>query len=142
MRLAGTIRTYSVETQNEIHERLTRTATSIAESAGATAEVDIEIGYPPTINDPALAQSTRQVLESALGSEFVVEVPRLTAAEDFSFFANEVPGLMMGLGARPPEVAPGEAAPNHSPFFYVDEDALVTGVRALLHATVAQLRDR
>jgi amidohydrolase len=139
--LSGTIRTYDLETKSAIHERLTRTATAIAESAGATADVEISIGYPPTINDSGLVARTRETLDSAFGSGTVLEVPRGTAAEDFSYFANEVPGLMMVLGVRPPDVGPGDAAPNHSPRFFVDEAALVTGVQALLTVTTSFLSD-
>ena len=139
--LSGTIRTYDLDVKAAIHERLTRTATAIAESAGAAADVDITIGYPPTINDGTLVSSMRETLGSAFGSSMVLEIPRGTAAEDFSFFANEVPGLMMILGVRPPDESPFDPAPNHSPRFYVDEPALVTGVEAMLTVTTAFLSD-
>lgn len=137
--LSGTIRTYDLDTKAAIHERLRRTASSIAESAGASAEVEIEIGYPPTVNDAALVGRTRELLSSAFGAQRVIELPRQTAAEDFSYFADEVPGLMMTLGVTPRDVDAATAAPNHSPLFYVDETALVTGVQALLNVTTAFL---
>jgi amidohydrolase len=139
VRLAGTIRAYDPDTRRAIHERLTNTATSIAESMGATALVEIDTGNPPTVNDPELVAKTRRVLQAALGAETVIEIPRITASEDFTYFAREVPGLMMTLGVTPPGASTDDAPANHSPYFYVDEDALVTGVRALLHATLAEL---
>ena len=63
-----------------------------------------------------------------------------TGAEDFSLFAREVPGLYFWLGVRPPEQAPGEAASNHSPLFFVDEAALPLGVRALSRLAVDYLQ--
>ena len=56
----------------------------------------------------------------------------MTGAEDFSFFANRVPGLFLGLGVTPPDQM-ASAGSNHSPRFYVDEGALPTGSRALAH---------
>jgi amidohydrolase len=70
-------------------------------------------------------------LERALGAERVVEIAPVTWAEDFSYYANEVPGMFMFLGIVPPGVEPADAAPNHSPFFVEDDDALRWGVTAL-----------
>jgi amidohydrolase len=134
--LLGTIRTLEPAQQEELHERIRRTAEKIAESAGASADVEIRIGYPITWNDPALAARMRPTLERVAGQDGVVEGTPRTGAEDFSFFAREAPGLYLFLGIRPPGTAPGDAAPNHSPLFFVDESALVLGVRTLSQLTI------
>src|SRR5688572_11217033 len=54
--MAGTIRTLDADMQKKIHEKIKLTATKIAESAGATAEVIIENKTPVTYNDPALTE--------------------------------------------------------------------------------------
>jgi amidohydrolase len=69
----------------------------------------------------------------------VLEALPRTGAEDFSFYAQRIPGLYIWLGIRPPEVAPEDAAPNHSPRFFVDEGALPLGVRALAHLALDYL---
>ena len=51
--------------------------------------------------------------------------------EDIAYFRQEVPGMFVFLGVRPPGVNIGEAAPNHNPYFDIDESALKTGVRVL-----------
>ena len=51
--------------------------------------------------------------------------------EDIACFHQEVLGMFVFLGARPPGVNVGEAAPNHSLYFDIDEYALITGVRVL-----------
>ncbi|MGH8678712.1 MAG: amidohydrolase, partial [Burkholderiales bacterium] len=56
---------------------------------------------------------------------------RVMVAEDFSYFQKEVPGLFYFLGITPRNQDMSKAAPNHSPQFYIDESALVTGVRSL-----------
>ena len=133
-RLVGTIRSFDEGMRKEIHDRLTRTAQRIAESAGATAAVQINTGYPVTANDPALTSRMLPTLQRVAGKQ-LIEIPKNTVAEDFSFFANAVPGMFIMLGITPPDQV-GKAAANHSPRFFVDEKALVTGVRALSNLAV------
>jgi amidohydrolase len=134
--LLGTIRTLDQSIQPDLHERIRKTATKIAESAGASAEVKITIGTPITYNDPELTARMVPTLRRVAGAErLTMGLPR-TGAEDFSFLAREVPGLYIWLGARSPDVAEKDAAPNHSPLFRVDESALVLGVRAMANLVV------
>ena len=69
------------------------------------------------------------------GEQGLVQIPPLMVAEDFSFFAREAPGFYFMLGVNAPGVGYGEAASNHSPYYYVNEDALEIGVRSM--ATLA-----
>jgi amidohydrolase len=129
--MTGTIRTFDEGMKQQIHERIERTATSIAESAGATAEVTIYPGYPVTFNDPQLTGAMTPTLERIYGKDFISEAPRVTGAEDFSFFHNEIPGFYFFIGARPRGIPRDQAVVNHSPKFFVDEGALLPGVRAM-----------
>ena len=131
--LIGTIRNLDMATRDRVHEQLHTTVTSIAEAAGAQAELEIIEMYPVTANDPELTRRMLPTIERVVGRDNMIEgVPR-TVAEDFSFFAMEVPGLYLTLGVTPPDVDPATAPANHSPLFYVDEAALITGVRVLSH---------
>jgi amidohydrolase len=129
--LLGTIRSLEPEQRRELHETVESTAVAIARSAGAEAEVKIRLGYPITWNDRALTARMRPTLERIAGRDRVVRGLPRTGAEDFAFFAEEVPGLYIWLGVRPADVSAGEAAPNHSPHFFVDEGALLLGVRTM-----------
>lgn len=129
--MEGTIRTFDPGMKKQIHERIQRTATSIAESAGATAEVTIHPGVPVTFNDPELTNQMTPTLERVYGKDYLLEAPRVTGAEDFSFFQEEIPGFFFFIGARPRGVPREDAIVNHSPKFFVDEDALLPGVRAM-----------
>ncbi|MYF71306.1 MAG: amidohydrolase [Proteobacteria bacterium] len=134
--LIGTIRNLDMETRDRVHEQLRTMVTGIAESAGAQADLEIIEMYPVTANDPALTRQMLPTIERVVGRENMIEgVPR-TVAEDFSFFALEVPGLYLTLGVTPPDVDAATAPANHSPLFYVDEAALITGVRVLRHLTM------
>jgi amidohydrolase len=131
--MVGTIRTFDAETRLDIHGRVRRTATQIAEAAGATAEVEIDLGYGVTRNDPDLYRQMAPTLEAVAGDNFV-EAQQTTTAEDFSYFANAAPGLFLFLGVAPED--PSLVYPNHSPRFYADERALPVGVRALTALTL------
>ena len=64
------------------------------------------------------------------------QTAKITGAEDFSYFANEVPGLFIFLGVAPPDADLATVPRNHSPYFFADEAALLTGVRALASLAV------
>jgi amidohydrolase len=131
--LEGTIRTFDAATRNDIHTRIRRTASNIAEAAGATADIVIDQGYGVTRNDPTLYRQMAPTLEIVAGDRFI-EATQTTTAEDFSYFANEVPGLFLFLGVAPED--PTLIHPNHSPRFYADERALPVGVEALTSMTL------
>ncbi len=125
--MEGTIRTFDPGTRERIHELIERTVTNIAESAGATADVSIERGYPATINNAELTRMMTPTLQRVGGDGFA-EANQSMASEDFAFFAEEVPGLYFFIGVVPEGRTP---YPNHSPKFYADESALPIGVTAM-----------
>jgi metal-dependent amidase/aminoacylase/carboxypeptidase family protein len=130
-RMVGTIRTLDPSMRDAIHERIRHTATHIAESAGATAEVEIDRGYPVTQNDPALTERMAPTLARVADTTEVINP--ITGAEDFSYFQREVPGLYVFVGGMPRGTDPADAAPHHTPDFFIDEAGLPYGVRTLAH---------
>ena len=137
--MKGTIRTFDPGMRDEIHQRMKRTVENIAESAGAIAELTIYPGVPVTYNDPQLTDKMTPTLERVYGDDKVLEAPRVTGAEDFSFFQKEVPGFFFFIGARPADIPREKSIPNHSPHFYVDEAALLPGVQAMAGLAVDYL---
>jgi amidohydrolase len=133
-RLVGTIRTFDDEVQKDIHARVKRIAEGIASGAGASVDVRIDVGYPVTANDPKLTGRMLPTLER-VAPGMVKESELITGAEDFTFYQRQAPGLFIFLGITPNDQV-GKAASNHSPLFYVDEKALITGVRALSNLAV------
>ena len=131
--MVGTIRTLNPDTRELVHERVRRMAENIAEANGAEADVQIDLGYPVTVNDPGLTRAMEPTLERIVGDGAIV-MPPLTGAEDFSYFAQEVPGLFVGLGVGADD--PSLVHPNHSPYFYADERALPIGVRTMASLAV------
>ena len=130
--MIGTIRTLDTGMQRIVHEKIRLTAEKIAEAGGATAEVDITIGYPVTFNNPELTAKMLPSLEKVAGENNVRVVKASTGAEDFSFFAQKVPGLFFFLGGKPKGIDPLDAPSHHTPDFYIDESGFGLGVRALV----------
>ena len=131
--MVGTIRTLDTEMQRIIHEKIRTTATNIAESAGAEAVVDIDIGVPVTYNDPELTKRCVPTLYEIAGEQNVVLSRAITGAEDFSYYAQEIPGFFIFLGGMPQGMAIRDAGPHHTPDFFIDDSGLKLGVRALCH---------
>ena len=129
--MIGTIRTLNTDMQDKIHEKIRLTVTKIAESAGAAADVRISTGCPVTYNDPELTAMMLPCLQEVVGEENVKLIKAITGAEDFSFFQQQIPGLYFFLGGMPKGKKVEEAAPHHSPDFYIDESGLKLGLRAL-----------
>ena len=134
--LGGTIRTLDEAMQEKIHEKIRLTATKIAESGGATAEVTIEKRAPLTYNDPALTEKMVTSLQKAAGVENVMRINPVTGSEDFSEYQKKVPGLFFFVGAMPPDQDPTKVPAHHTPDFMIDEKGMLTGLRAMLNVTM------
>ncbi|MBS1609729.1 MAG: amidohydrolase, partial [Bacteroidetes bacterium] len=131
--MIGDIRCFSNEDEKTIKERLKQIAIKTAEAAGAVAEVHIPytVGYPVTYNDPALTEKMLPTLRNTAGTNNVSLKQPITGAEDFSFFAQKVPGLFFFLGGMPKGMDPVKAPSHHTPDFYIDESGFKLGVRSL-----------
>jgi hippurate hydrolase len=134
--LYGTIRTVSEETRARARAGVRRVAEGIAAAHDAGVEVDLQAGYPVTINDPDFAHFVLGTARSLVGRERVIEMAApIMGAEDFSYVLQQVPGAMAFLGGRPPGIDPETAPKNHSNLVVFDEDAMPIGVA--LYAAVA-----
>jgi amidohydrolase len=136
--MTGTIRTYDQGVRKGIHRDIKQIAENIANSANAKAEVDIVELYDPTVNNERVTARMVPVLDRAADGDAILN-ERSGAAEDVSVLLAQVPGLYFNLGIVPRSQDITKAAPNHSPDFFIDESALVVGVRALAMVTVNYL---
>lgn len=128
--MAGTIRTLDKDMQKDVHEKIRKTATSIAESMGATVEVMIETKAPVTYNTPELVEKMLPSLYKAAGKENVTAANWVTGAEDFAFFGEKAPAFYFFVGGMPAGKDPKDAAPHHTPDFFIDDSRLDVGVKA------------
>ncbi len=130
VRMTGTIRTFDEGMRDDVHERVTTLAESIARGSRAGCTVCIKKHYPVTVNDPQLTAAMLPTLQRVAGAGLLL-APKVTGSEDFSFFQRVVPGLFIFIGVTPEGQDPAKAPSNHSPKFYIDEAGLGIGVRAL-----------
>ena len=128
--MAGTIRVLDAEMQTQVHAMIKQTAEKIAESMGATAEVTIDRKTPVTYNTPELVKRMLPSLEKAAGRENVIETNWVTGAEDFAFYGAKAPSFFFYVGGMPLDKTPDQAAPHHTPDFYIDDSRLDVGVKA------------
>ena len=109
--------------------RLRAILEGVTEANGATGEVvRYERGAPATMNDAALTRASVPALERAVGKAKVTRIPPAMGSEDFSFFANQVPGFYYRLGQVKPGTTTGD---HHTPTFLADDGAIPVGVKAM-----------
>jgi amidohydrolase len=139
--LEGTVRAFNESVRKDIHDRIRAIATSYAQAAGATADVEIGLGtkYPVTVNDPALTERMLPTLRRVAGADNVRVGPLVGTAEDFSYFQQKVPGMFVFLGVTPRDQDYTKVAQNHSPLFFADESALPVGVKLMTNLALDYL---
>jgi amidohydrolase len=140
--LVGTIRTFDEGMRQAVFADLKNVAEKVAGAHGATvvAQVPDTKGNPVTVNDPALTARMVPSLRKAAGDANVVQMDLNMGAEDFSFYAREVPGFFFFVGATPRGKDALRAPSNHSPEFFLDEEALKVGTRAMLQVVLDHQR--
>ncbi|HEX5667643.1 MAG TPA: amidohydrolase [Chitinophagaceae bacterium] len=140
--MLGTLRALSKEDEAMIIDRVKTIVTKTAEANGATVDFKIPWSskYPITYNDPALTAKMLPTLQKTAGDANVVLVPAETGAEDFSFFAEKVPGLFIFLGGSPKGVDAKKQPSHHTPDFMIDESGLTLGVKAMVNLTLDYLK--
>ena len=115
--IEGTIRAVSESTRAKVHAGIRRVVDGIAAAHNCAAEVDVEAGYPVTVNDPDFAERALATAREVAGGDHVVRFPNpIMGAEDWSYVLQQVPGSMMFLGGTPegqnPATAPRRTTPT------------------------------
>ncbi|CAN5743907.1 M20 family metallopeptidase [soil metagenome] len=131
--MLGTVRTFSNEDEALVFGRIKQVVEKTAEAAGATAKLELpySVHFPVTFNNEALTAAMLPTLQKSAGKENVLLVPAITGAEDFSFFAQKIPGLYFFIGGLPKGADKKTSGPHHTPQFIIDDSAFKTGVNAM-----------
>ncbi|UOF15032.1 M20 family metallopeptidase [Lysobacter capsici] len=139
--MTGTIRTFDEGMRQAIFKDLKNVADHVSAAHGAHAEAQVpdQDGNPVTYNDPALTARMLPSLKAVAGDKNVIEMPLVMGAEDFSYYAKEVPAMFFFVGSTEAGVDPSTAPSNHSPKFKLDESSLDIGLRAMLQVTLDYL---
>jgi amidohydrolase len=129
VKMTGTFRAHDPEIRNGLEERARRILDGVAAAYGVKAKLEVLYGYPPVVNNVELAENFSRYMKTH--SNLRVERPMPTmGAEDFAYFAQQVPGVHVRLGIRSEKA--GSTHSGHSPVFRIDEDALPVGVQTLV----------
>jgi len=125
--MSGTVRYFNPKFEGYFEQRIEQVIAGICQSQGASYEFEYLRLYPPTINNPQMAELVRSialdVVETPAG---IVPECQTMGGEDMSFFLQAVPGCYFFLGSANPDK--DLAYPHHHPRFNFDETALEMGV--------------
>ncbi|RYD55207.1 MAG: amidohydrolase [Sphingobacteriales bacterium] len=124
--ILGTLRTMDETWRYKAHELIKKITEQTCEAYGATATVEIPIGYPSLFNDPVLTMHAEGWAREYMGGENVHTLDMRMAAEDFSFYTHHVPGCFFRIGTNRNNEE--FTAPVHNARFDIDEHALQVGV--------------
>ena len=130
--LQGTVRTFDTQVQTQVEDRIRAIFDGVTKAHGGSFTLTFDRAYPLTSNDTALHDRMRPTLERVLAENLLVAQPT-TGGEDFSFFANEVPGMFLFLGGRKPG---GTTGGHHTPTFQADDGAVPVGMKVMTSLVV------
>lgn len=127
--LKGTFRTMDEPWRAEALKLIENSIHHIAQSSGATAELEISHGYPYLENHPETTARMRSISQKHLGEDFVEELPIRLTAEDFSYYSQEIPACFFRLGVR--NETHGITHGVHHPRFDIDVNSLKLGMEMM-----------
>jgi amidohydrolase len=127
--MTGTFRSQEQSVRERLEPSARRICEGVAAAYGATAKIEVGFGYPAVVNDPALVATFRSYLAEKTALTLAAPAPTM-GGEDFAYFAQRVPGVLVRLGIRNEQA--GSIHPGHSPQFRVDEASLAFGIEALV----------
>ena len=137
VRLRGTFRTMDETWRDQAHALIREIASGTASAMGAICDVEIDRGYPMLFNHPEPTALARSTAEAYLGPQQVVDLDLWMAAEDFAFYAQQIPATFYRLGTR--NEAKGWVSSVHTSTFDVDESALPLGAGLMAAIALEQL---
>lgn len=141
--MTGTIRTLKNETRAMVKSRMEAIVSTVASVFGASAEVVWGSGCPVLMHDGAVYAQVKAAL-STLEGPMVVDLDDMgqpmvaMGSEDFSYVANTVPSVFLGVGAGEP--TNGVCYPQHHPMVKFSEDALPAAAAAYAHVAIEWLK--
>lgn len=126
VKLMGTFRAMDEEWRFRAHELIRRTITDICTSMGGEADIHIDVGYPCVMNHEGLNHAADQLARAYMGNDRVSETELRMGAEDFGYYAQQIPACFFRLGTM--NAAKGITSGVHTPTFNIDESAIETGM--------------
>ncbi len=134
--LEGTVRTYNPEVRDLVERRMGEILEGVTSAGGGTYELVYDRVTPATFNDVALSERMAPTLERVVGAESVIRTDPTMGGEDFSFFANEIPGFFYWLGTTKPGT---ESGGLHTPTYRGDDESVRVGMQVMSNLIVDYL---
>jgi len=125
VQMEGTTRCFSSKVREKFPDMMKRIISETAKSYRAEGELNYILGHPAVINDTRISQVAYQATAKHFKEEMITKFEKVTGGEDFSFYLQEIPGVMAFIGAR--NESKGIIYPHHHKNFNIDEDALIVG---------------
>ncbi len=125
VKLMGTFRTMDESWRYKAHDLIKNQVQHIAQAMGAETEVNIDVGYPAVYNDEQVTENAVLIAKEYFGNNNIEETELRMGAEDFGFYAQQLPACFFRLGVRNEEK--GIVHNVHTAKFNIDESALESG---------------
>jgi amidohydrolase len=138
VKIGGTVRSFNPTIRDSVPEMMERVIRGVTDAHGATFKFEYRKGYSPVINDPELTERVRRSLVKMFGEQAVKDSNPIPCGEDFSGYLRKAPGVFFWVGAGNP--AKGTVYPHHHPSFWIDEDSLEVGMKALSGTALEMLQ--
>ena len=131
--IIGTLRSTSGRSREIAHQGIARIVKGITEAHGVEGDLQLDLGYPVTVNEGEFVQFARDTITKMFGDDYYLPLKTpMNGAEDFSYLLEKWPGAMFFLGVKPDD--PELAAPCHSNRMILNEAGMAYGVAA--HASL------
>ncbi len=126
VKLMGTFRAMDETWRFKAHELIKRTATDLVHSMGGELDLHIDVGYPCVMNDEKVTADAMSKAKDYMGDEKISETELRMGAEDFGYYAQQIPACFYRLGTM--NRSKGIIAGVHTPVFNIDESAIEIGM--------------
>ncbi|XP_075648152.1 IAA-amino acid hydrolase ILR1-like 5 [Castanea sativa] len=137
--IRGTLRSLTTKGLHQLRQRLKEVIEGQAAVHRCNAYIDMKEEdhplLPAVVNDEKLHLHVQKVGKLLVGPQNVIVGEKMMAGEDFAYYQELIPGVMLGIGIGNKEL--GALHPPHSPYFFLDEDVLPIG--AALHTALAEI---
>jgi amidohydrolase len=138
--MEGTFRTFDENWRNAAHGLIKNTVNGICNAMGASAKVEVRVGYPFLENDIEVTERAKQNAIDYLGEDNVTDLEIWPAGEDFAFYTRAIPGTFYRLGTR--NESKNIVSNLHTPTFDIDEEALVTSIGLMTYLAIKELESK
>lgn len=126
VKLMGTFRAMDEVWRFKAHDLIKKLCTELVSSMGGTVDLHIDVGYPSVLNNERLTATAMEKAGEYLGADKVSETELRMGAEDFGYYAQQIPACFYRLGTM--NAAKGITAGVHTPVFNIDENAIEIGM--------------